>query len=99
MLRAFKQSPEQTEALDRVREWTRARFKLSQDATIMVAEVSCQLPGCPPVETAVAFWTDSDTRHQFKLFKPAAEVVEADLPPAWLKDSLIAIAGFGCDCC
>ena len=52
------------------RAWTRARFALPEDAVILVSEIACGLPGCPPLETVVAFWTD-DRRHRFKLFKPA----------------------------
>ena len=52
-----------------VREWVRERFKLSDDAAIMVSEVACNLPGCPPLETVVAFW-ENEQRHHFKLFKP-----------------------------
>jgi hypothetical protein len=86
----FKKSPAHIAALDRVREWTRERFKLSDDVPVMVAEVACGLPGCPPLETVVAFWTADDRRHQFKLFKPVAEVVYDDLPFAWLKDALVS---------
>ncbi len=46
---ALKKSPEQIAALERVREWTRAQFKLPEDAAVMVAEVACGLPGCPPL--------------------------------------------------
>ena len=99
MLQSFHKRPEHVAALDRVREWTRARFKLSDDIAILVAEVSCTVPGCPPLETVVAFWTDSETRHQFKLFKPVAEVVRDDLPPAWMKNALVATDGFGYECC
>jgi broad specificity phosphatase PhoE len=60
-------------ALERVREWTRARFKLPDDAAILVAEVVCVLPGCPPLETVVAFWTGNDTRHHFKLLIPVTQ--------------------------
>jgi len=81
--------PERSAALERVRVWTRTRFALPEDAAILVAQVACSLPGCPPLETAVAFWTDGPTRHQFKLFKPVAEVVEDDLPPSWMKPALI----------
>jgi hypothetical protein len=95
----LKRSPEQLAALDRVREWTRARFALSEEAAIIVAEVACGLPGCPPVETVVAFWSSGDTRHQFKVFKPVRDVVEDDLPFAWLKEALAAFDGIGCDCC
>ena len=85
MLRSSHKRPGYLQALDRVKERTRARFKLPQDAAILVTEVACALPGCPPLETVVAFWTDADTRHHFKVFKPVAEVVADDLPPAWLK--------------
>src|SRR6266850_6065294 len=97
MLRSFKKRPEYLTALDRVREWTRARFKLPEDAAILVSEVSCALPGCAPLETVVAFWTEGDKRHHFKLFKPVAEVVEVDLPPSWMKSALVEIEGIGCE--
>ena len=99
MLRSRKKRPERLEALDRVTEWTRERFKLPDDAAILVSELACALPGCPPLETVVAFWTENDKRHQFKLFKPVAEVVVDDLPPAWLKRALVAIEGMDLDCC
>jgi nitrate reductase delta subunit len=99
MLWTRKKRPEQLAALDRVRQWTRERFKLPDDAAIMVTEVTCALPGCPPLETVVAFWTGTDTRHHFKLFKPVTEVVADDLPPTWMKNALIVIEGFGCECC
>jgi nitrate reductase delta subunit len=93
---------ELAEALDRVREFVRKRFNLPDDAAIMVSEVACALPGCPPLETVVAFWTkeaESEKRHHFKLFKRVAEIAYDDLPFAWLKDSLVVPEGFGCECC
>ena len=99
LLRSRRKRPEHLAAIDRVRDWTRERFKLPDDAAIMVTEVTCALPGCPPLETVVAFWTAADTRHHFKVFKPVAEVVEDDLPPSWMKNALIVVEGFGCECC
>jgi nitrate reductase delta subunit len=96
---ALKRSPEEVAALDRVREWTRARFKLPEDGAVMVAEVACQQPGCPPLETVVAFWTDAEKRHQFKVFKRLVEVAEDDLPPAWLKGGLVVDEETSFDCC
>src|SRR3954465_3519672 len=64
-----QKSPQHGEALERVREWVRGRFKLAPEAAILGAEVQCNLPGCPPLETAVAFW-ENEQRHHFKLFKP-----------------------------
>ena len=86
-----RSSPAHAQALDRVRTWTRERFKLADDVPIVVAEIACGLPGCPPLETVVAFWTADDRRHQFKLFKPVQEVVYDDLPFAWLIDSLAGV--------
>ena len=98
MLGFIKKSPDHLAALDRVREWTRARFQLADEAAILVAEVACMQPGCPPLETVVAFWAD-ERRHHFKIFKPVADVVCDDLPFAWLKESLVVPEGFECDCC
>jgi hypothetical protein len=96
---ALKPDPERSAALERVRVWTRTRFALPEDAAILVAQVACSLPGCPPLETAVAFWTEGPTRHQFKLFKPVAEVLEDDLPPSWMKSALIVDEESGLECC
>jgi len=85
-------------ALDRVRQWTRARFKLADDDTIMVSEIACGVPGCPPIETHVAFWTDAG-RHHFKIFKPLAEAAEDDLPPIFMKNALVALEGEDVYCC
>jgi hypothetical protein len=96
MLR-FGKSPGCREALDRVREWTRLRFRLPDEAVILVAEIACRLPGCPPLETVVVFWIDA-TRHRFKVFKPVEQVVEDDLPYQWLKEALVD-DGSGWECC
>ena len=97
-MRAFaKQDPSHIAALDRVREWVRARFSLGE-GVILVAEVACAVPGCPPIETVIAFWSD-ERRHHFKVFKPVAEVTEDDLPPYWMKRALAVSDDFQCECC
>jgi len=99
MLGSVRKSPDQLKALDLVTGWTRARFDLSPDTAVLVSEVTCSLPGCPPLETVVAFWTEGDKRHHFKLFKPVAQVVEDDLPPSWMKNALVVPEDFGAECC
>jgi hypothetical protein len=94
----FKNSRAHSADLDRVRAWTRERFSLTTDAAILVSEVTCNLPGCPPVETVVVFWIET-TRHHFKFFKPVREIVFDDFPPAWLRNALAIPDGFACDCC
>jgi hypothetical protein len=86
-------------ALERVRNWTRESLTLADDDTVLVSEVACARPGCPPLETVVTFWTSGVERHWFKVFKPVAEVVFDDLPPAWLKDALYAADPVDGACC
>ena len=95
---AVRKGSAHLEALERVKHWTRERFALDERETVMVAEVDRTLPGFPPRETQVGFWTADGTRHHFRVFKPAVDVVEADLPPAWLRKAL-ADNGFDCECC
>jgi nitrate reductase delta subunit len=73
-----KKGPERSAEQERVRTWTQERFKLAEDETIMVSELPCSDPGCPPVETHVVFWTQAGRQH-FKVFKPLAEVAADDL--------------------
>jgi hypothetical protein len=94
----FTRTSAESGGLDRVRDWTRARFKLAELETVMVSQIACGVPGCPPIETHVVFWTDAG-RHHFKIFKPPAQVSEDDLPPAFMKNALVALEGFECDCC
>jgi hypothetical protein len=97
--RGFKnKSPAQAQALERVREWTRQRFSLSAETTIVVSELACALPGCPPLETVIAFW-EGEARYHYKIFKPVREIAEDDLPFAWQKEPLAVPIDFVCDCC
>jgi nitrate reductase molybdenum cofactor assembly chaperone NarJ/NarW len=73
-----KKSPGLSTEQERVRTWTREHFNLGDEETIMVSELPCSDPGCPPVETHLVFWTQAG-RHQFKVFKPLAEVIPDDL--------------------
>ena len=98
MLGFIKKSAENAGASDRLRDWTRTRFALTEDETVMVSEVACGVPGCPPIETHLVFWTDRG-RHRTKIFKPLAEVTEDDLPPAFLKNALLVLDGADVDCC
>jgi hypothetical protein len=85
-------------ALSRVRAWTRERFLLSADDTVMVVELACALPGCPPLETIIAFWI-GEQRHHLKLFKRVTDVTPDDLPPGWFRSALAVDVNFDGDCC
>lgn len=99
LISTFRKGSEHLEAIERVSSWVRARFALGEEAVVMVSEVSCQLPGCPPVETAVAFWTNEATRYRTKIFKPVADVTEDDLPPKWYLPAMFDDGTIWCSCC
>ncbi len=84
------------EARIRIQAWTRRRFKLDEDAAVMVVEMACTRPDCPPLETIVAFWDEETNRHQFRLLRPMSEVTAADI--GWLIGSLTDHEG-AWDCC
>ena len=86
-------------AFEQVRRWTRQRFTLANNAAVLVTELSCDVSGCPPLETVVVFWSEPTQRHHFKVFKPVVDVLPDDLPFAWMKNTLIAVPGFELGCC
>ena len=89
---------ERLKVIEQVTLWTRERFELPEGTAMIVAEIACPLPGCPPIETVVAFWI-AERRYQFKLFKPMGEVIHDDLPYSWLKETLAVEEGVGWECC
>ena len=94
-----KARPEAVELTRALKGLVRSHFRLAEDDAIMVSEIDCQVPGCPPIETVVAFWCADGERRHFKVFKPLAEVSEADLPPWWMKDRMIYDDMITCSCC
>ena len=89
---------DRVDAVERVKEWTRQRYRLEEDAIVMVTESVPKLPGYPPLQTAVSFWIEKQ-RHHFTLYKPVTDVDEGDIPPAWMKDTLALSEGVACSCC
>ena len=83
--------------IERIKRFTKQHFALEEEAAIMVVELRCGLPGCPPLETVIAFWTSAENRHTWKVFKPMELVSEEDLPPRWMKPALINDGVL--DCC
>ena len=88
-----------SQAVERIKQWTRERFGLREEDTILVTEVAGTEPGFPAIETHVGFWDAEGTRHRFRVFRPVEEVTEGDVPPAWMKATLSGEQGFTCSCC
>ena len=99
MFGTLPQSPLQSAALRQVEAWTRERFSLPGEVAVLVTELPCAQPGCPPLETVIAFWTAPDRRHHYKVFKPVQQVRADDLPPYWMRDALVLPPDYECGCC
>jgi len=54
---------------------------LDDDDVVMVTELQCTEPGCPPIETVIAVLRVG-ARRQIKIHKPLVEVTEADVRAA-----------------
>jgi hypothetical protein len=99
MLAPFRKSHDRLAAAQRVKQWTRERFELGSDVTILVSELESAVPGFPPLHTVVAFWSAERKHYHFRVFKPLHEVTECDVPPRWYKEALVVEAGVACGCC
>lgn len=42
------------ESKSRVKGWFRKSFGIGEETSLMVTELRCSEPGCPPVETVIA---------------------------------------------
>ena len=63
-----------------VKRWAQDAFNLQDGVTIMVTELRCTEPDCPPLETVIAVMhADARQPVQYKLHKPLAAVSQADL--------------------
>lgn len=98
-LGAARKDDAQRAALRQIKQWTRARFSLDENDLTIVTEEEARIPGVPPRQTLIVFQCADGLKRHYRIFKPAVEVVEDDLPPAWMKDGLITPDDFQCSCC
>jgi len=57
-------------------------FEAGEDDAVVVNELACTEPGCPPVETVIALLRAGSAPRQVKVHKPAVDVTEADVQAA-----------------
>ena len=64
----------------RIKLWVQQAFSLDDDVTIMVTELRCTEPDCPPLETVIALLDPTAEKPvQHKLHKPLADVSPEDV--------------------
>jgi hypothetical protein len=71
-----------TAAIRALRATAREVFEAGDDDAVLVSELQCTEPGCPPVETVVALLREGEKPRQVKVHKPAVEVTGDDLRAA-----------------
>jgi len=78
----FAQKPKPSpEHIARVKTWVQQSMALPESATVMVTELACREPGCPPLETVIAI-LDGATQRKHTLHKAVLDVTEGDVRAA-----------------
>ena len=80
MLGLFKRKPAaDPEVTERLKAWVAALMGLSDNDTIMLAELACHDPGCPDLETVITVIRTDRRRFVLRFPGPMADVTEADV--------------------
>jgi hypothetical protein len=77
-----RQDVRRARAIRALKAAARTLFKAGEDDALVVNELSCTEPGCPPIETVVALLRAGSEPRQVKVQKPALDVTQADLRAA-----------------
>ncbi len=67
------------EQVRRIKAWLSARVALAEDDVVLIAELACTEPGCPPLETVITVMPPTGKRREWRLEKPVAEIGEDDV--------------------
>ena len=62
-----------------IQTWVRKQLALSEEVAVMVTELRCSEPGCPPLETMIAILEGPGQRRVLKIHKQMAEVTGDDI--------------------
>ncbi len=65
--------------IDQIRYWTRQNLEFPPDAPIVVKEVPCVKPGCPPIETAIMVFLKGEPPRFYKIQKTINETTFDDI--------------------
>jgi hypothetical protein len=69
-------------ARKRIEDVVRSKRNCREDDHILVQELSCLEPDCPPKETLIAIFTEGQPPLHFRIHKGLADVTENDLSQA-----------------
>ncbi|HEY7297513.1 MAG TPA: GTP-binding protein [Xanthobacteraceae bacterium] len=60
--------------LDQIRYWMRQNFAFAKEVPIVIKEVPCVKPGCPPIETAIMAILENEPPRLFKVQQPINQI-------------------------
>jgi hypothetical protein len=66
-------------AARRIKEWAREILPPDEEVTILVSELACSEPGCPPIETVIALFRGRESAVKHTVHRPSAEVTREDV--------------------
>ena len=72
-------SPGAPQHVAAVKRWAAEAFQLPADTTVMVTELRCTEPGCPPLETVMAFFHPQVGIRQHTVQKALCDVTRDDV--------------------
>jgi hypothetical protein len=67
----------------RIKDWTRAALGLDDGARVLVHELACSRPNCPPRETVILVVPVDAPPFKIALHKTMQELTEVELSLAW----------------
>jgi hypothetical protein len=68
-----------SQAIQQVKSWVLDVLQLEENTSLMVTELHCSEPGCPPVETVIALLKASHPTYHYKIHKPVADITLNDV--------------------
>lgn len=81
---ASRPAPLDADLSARVKTWVRSALDLGDDVAVVVSQLTCREPGCPPLETVLAVLQPGATR-SVHLPLPAAQLTADDVQHAFAR--------------
>jgi len=80
---APRDAARRAEAAARIKDWTRAALGLDGETRVLVHELACSRPNCPPRETVILVVPAEAAPFKLALHSAMDDLSEADLARAW----------------
>lgn len=74
-----RSDPAQTNKITEIKTWVRELLPLAPETSILVTELACTEPGCPPLETVVAVLKGPGENVQQKIHRSVVEITKEDI--------------------